>query len=292
MSTDGTAVQDGLSDDWAQPAGGTQVDEQFDAEFAPIDLDLEGVDPDAFRGGNQFVDLTGKYHLEVENAEYKSDLKFFGNVKPGFRLKCCVLQSVAGQSPAGSIIMHDVEIPQPGDHERTTKKGAPFYPIILSALCHFLYVIYLLVKKEGKYIDASGGKFPMKSRADADALAEKMKGTQFIGCVERRGWTEDAFDESGNKITKDRINQKTGKPGASFELTGGISAVDDPANYGVPMNQAALAAIGKKQAVAPAASTAPAGNGKRKAAAPAAQTQTQQVAPAAVAAAPTEELDI
>lgn len=279
MSTDDgttTEVQDGLSDDWANPQS-EQVDQQFD-EMAELDLDAEGVDPDSM-GGGDFIDKEGKYHLEISDAPFKTAAESFRKSNPEFQVRAVVLQSVQGQSPMGSVLFHHVELPIASDHDKLVGKAqAPLFGIKLAALCNFCIACGVLEKREGKVFDPE----TKSTKLNHKTLGDRLKGKQFIGKVVKRMW-----EKNGEQV----IDNKTGQPGFSFELDPyhPATAVDDPANYGVPMDLAALEAIGKKRATAPAGNPQAAnGNGKKAAAKQQQQTQTAPVATATAS----EDLDI
>ncbi len=287
MSTDTTNT---TTDDWAAPVQ-QQMDESFD-EMAGLDLDAEGLEPDAM-GGGDFIDREGKYHLEISDAPFKSAAESFRKTNPEFQVRCVVLQSVQGQSPAGSVLFHHVEIPVAADHDKLVGKSqTPLFGIKLAALCNFAIACGVLEKRDGKVYDPE----TKSSKLNTKTLGDRLKGKQFIGKVVSRLWWDDK-DE-----TVEKIDSKTGKQGISYELDRyhPATAVDDPANYGVPMDMAALAAIGKKRATAPENGNAPAGNGNgngKAKAAPASShvqqsQQPQQQSQQPVAAAQSDELDI
>lgn len=263
-------------DDWSAgaqdlPQGGN--DSGFEDSVPDIDLDMDGIDPDAF-GGGEFVDREGKYHCEISGAPFKTAAQSFRKTSPELQVRMVVLQSVQGQSPAGSVLFHHLEFPTADDHNKLVgKTQTPLFGIKLRGLCELGVACGVFLKKDGKVIDPETG----GTKINTKTLGDRLKGKQVVVNVKGRLWLEG----DGSP----RIDQKTGKQGVSFEPAqyGAFSAVDDPANYGVPMNGAALAAIGKKQATAPAATgNGTAGNGgKPKQSAPAnGNGHQQQAAPA------------
>ena len=236
-------------------SGGNGTDDPF---VGLPDFDSDGIDPDSFDSGGQ-IDKPGKYHLEIANAENKPIGVPDWRRRNCITLRCTVLQSAKGSSPAGSALFHDLEFPNPEDRETMIGKSeAPLFSVMMANLCNFLCKLGVLVKHEGKVIDPE----TKSTKLNVRTFATRLKGKQFIGNVV----LEKYEDRNGNEVSKmklDRYHPAT--------------AVDDPANYDVPMNRAALQTIGKVQATAPETPASATAKGGKRAAAKAENGATQAV---------------
>lgn len=89
-------------------------DDPFAGDVDDLDMDASGVNPDDLGKGGDRVDRDGDYHLEVSDVKarlsWDSTMKVKqADFRPGYGLTFTVLETVPGQSPAGS--RHYVDIP-------------------------------------------------------------------------------------------------------------------------------------------------------------------------------------
>lgn len=230
---------------WGQPAGqddwtsgipqteGGAVD-----PLAGMDFDTEGVQPGAGR-----VEAAGAYHMEIAEAELKEQPNAFG--QPYINMRLVVLQSAPNQSPAGSIMWHEMPFPIASDKEKMIQAGGgrevSAWILTMSSLCNFCEAAGIFRKEKGpdgneRFIDLATG----TTKIDSSTLASRLKGRQVIARPEKDEWG----------------GGDTGKPyGYSWRCKNGkgISRIDDSRNANVLMHEAALAAGGYKRFQAPQA---------------------------------------
>lgn len=237
--------------------------EQQQAMAESFDLDAEGVDASTL--GKASVELAGVYHFAIVDATNHFTITADDNEeywRPHVLAKCQVLQSVAGQSKAGSTYWHRIRFPFSSDKERNLNKDASKPPrfqfdTIREETLEFLLGIGILEKREGKVIDPSTG----STKIDHNSLATRLKGRQFIGRIKHRSYV------NGKGVTVNVYELSYGR---------GASLVSDPSNAEVPMNADALKAAGLARAVVPAVGKTGSAPAAPAAQSPAQQPQTQQ----------------
>ncbi len=205
-----------------------------------FDLDTEGVDPDKVKSTLN-VDKPGKYHFEIANAKNES-FDFVNTngdaASPHILCVCVVLQSVAGQSPAGSLLFHRIYLAG-----KTPQDATPDW--IRESATNFLTGVGRLKKQGEKFIDPATG----TTKIDLKTLAERLTHKQFIGNAK--------LEKSDDPKYPDKVEFKFGR---------GAFPIDAAEVADVPKNPAALELIGMghliKAATAPA--TEPAGKKPRK----------------------------
>jgi len=239
------------NDDWAGQSNANPEDAfSFDANEA-----------DASKTESRlYVDKAGKYHMEVARVTRRLET-INEQGKPcaaHLIVSCVVLESVVGQSPAGSYLNHTIYLSAAG--------GGPPEKGSIDAAASFFRGVGILIEKDGKLVRKDTGASAM-SLADMENLLENR---QFIADI---------------KLRKSNDPQYADK----FELPFGRGAftVDDPAVRTVPKNLPALKLIGMEKYMPPVATAATVkesgGKGKAKEPAPAANTAAP-VAPVATPA--------
>lgn len=217
------------------------------------ELDTEGVDSSKV-SSHIVVDSTGKYHFRI--ADVKPRLEPVNQNGSPRRLDilvtCEVLESVAGQSPAGSLYFHTIPL--------TVKGGGPPDDWAKERLSAFLCGVGVLSAQGSEVIDPETGTTKINSKTLCDRIANVK---QFVGNIK--------CDKSDDPQYADKYELLRGR---------GAFQVDDPAVADVPKNLAALKEIGKESAAKPASPVKSAARGKAK-------TQETTAAPAASATAAT-----
>lgn len=187
-------------------------------------LDSEGVDS-AGLDSAVVVDRPGKYHFEIVAVRSQLD-RYRDNdmTKPQYPhllVICEVLESVPGQSPAGTIYFHELAFAGKGggpftEQEVRTKKEPVFA---------FLKGIGLYADEGGKLINT----ITKSTRVAPGELVKQLQGRQFIGHIKDESWKND----KGETIPTFRL--KYGK---------GAFAVGDERVADVPKCKAKLDEIG------------------------------------------------
>jgi hypothetical protein len=249
-------------DQWRQGGGdGTYADPSLDGGLG--DLDVGDV-----QTGPVLIDRDGVYHLEVESAEVDAELN--RNGRQQITVRCRALNSIPNQSPPGSIIYHRLEIPTAADRSNNTKNGGTWFEAVLQSLCRWLAGVGVVehVKQQqpdgsiiAKYIDPETGSPKLRMATIPARLAHgnpaRNGGVQFVGRLKGRSYVT----SSGENRTA-----------FEFSWGGGATRIDDPANIGLPLNDARAVAAGyqRAQPQAPTPPTPPA---------PPTPPQQQQAAP-------------
>lgn len=245
-----------MADDW-----GTIPEGEPNFEF-----DADGFSSEDLGGGS--VDKEGYYHFDI--SDVKNELETLSN-KGNERSPCVaftmtVLESVAGQSPAGSKHWHRVYM--------AAKGGAPASEGAIKNALRFGMGLGLLkeVEKDGRkcIVDAATGSTKITPATWANA-----KGKQCVAKVVHKA-AEGGFPE-GYEIPFSRVYQ-----------------VDDPAVKDVPKNRDALALIGKTSAAAgaPPQQQQASGNSAKKPAATQPPKQTAAPLPPTQASVPADDMDL
>jgi hypothetical protein len=210
------------------------MSDDFDNVDFP-DFDTDGVD-ETKAESMLFVDKTGWYHFELEPKADFRGVDDEGEPRfPGVRCMCTVLETVAGQSPAGAVLKHDVHLgakgggaPEAWQRDQTTA---------------FLYGVGILKKVDGRFIDPETG----GTKINVGTLETRLKGLQFIG--------HPVAEKSDDPKYDGRVRFNFGK---------GAYTLDHPAVVDVPKNLAALKAIGRADLATgqkPAGGSGTSGNG-------------------------------
>lgn len=256
---DGWGAQPGAQQD----ANGNWVDfAQSGANggvFDPLE-DFDTTDGGGLSAGH--IEVEGAYHLEVADAELKRDeggnLDLNLNGRNYFNLRLVCLHSTPGQSPAGSTMWYELELPSAADATAVfPKSGQPVRPAVIRAFNTFLVglgVFRVQAGPDGKeqIVDPATN----STKVQMATIAQRLKGRQFIGRPKRREWN--ANPEKGTK--------------AGFRMEfpwgAGASQIGDPQNALVPIDEVAAQAGGYKKFKGTAAAAAPKGKAKAPAAAP------------------------
>jgi hypothetical protein len=152
-----------MSDEWGQSA---VEDFAMDAsEISPSDL-----------GGGDVIDKEGWYHLEVVDVKNEFDLlSDKGKEKsPCVVLTCNVLETVKGQSPAGSKYFHRIYVASKGG-------GAPAEGAVKSALRFGVGLgLFFVIEKDGRefIVDGSTGSFKIMA-----STWQRSAGVQFVAKI-------------------------------------------------------------------------------------------------------------
>ena len=203
-----------------------------------LNVSLGGVNPESIGGGS--VDQAGTYHFAIEEAELRTKPGENSNMqywRPSVNLRCRVLQSSHGQSPAGSVLWHELRIPIRVDATEMTQGNnpRPRREAMMDEVYAFLLGIGYLAKKQERKGDQLEEKLVIASTGSQDFtfqnLPTDLKGRQFIGRVKHRS----------SPRKSDGVLQHY----YQFPYGNGCSQVDDIQNAEVPMNEDALKSIGK-----------------------------------------------
>lgn len=199
------------------------------------DFDAAGVD---VGGQGQPIEIEGAYHLELADAKWEDAPNKKGRKE--LLVRFVALHSTPGLSPAGSVCWHRAELPNDADANTTTKSGAQLWPLLLSSFCQFVAgcgVFQIRKGPDGKdqFIDPATGSTKLQMSTVAQRLMDAGNGhrRQVIGRLKEEVW--DKSDGSKGRALR-------------FPFGRGLSAIGDPGNAHIPIDESAARAAGYQKA--------------------------------------------
>lgn len=219
------SVIDDLNGEFAPPAAGVSEDFCFDSSSTTEeDIRSDG-----------FIDIEGFYHLEISKVELNLSLLTAEGAEqtPHIKVYMKVLQSVPGQSPAGSILSHQIYVASKGGEP--AKKGS------IDSMYRFGIGIGLL-----KWSNVGGKVVPVLASNNSTKIPvsawNTAVGLQTIAKVTK----EKGNNRGGSNQQQGQDGEPQGKTYADrFVIQmGRCHRPDDPEYSHVPKNVEAMKALG------------------------------------------------